>query len=66
MSLIAGAAEPIRHAIAGHSALDVTMTIYAHTSPVEKYRALSRLAERLGEESLSSGCRQTGDETDTY
>jgi integrase len=49
--------------IAGHSALDVTMTIYAHTSLEEKYRALSRLDERLGEESLSSGCRQTGDET---
>jgi hypothetical protein len=51
--------------IAGHSALDVTMTIYAHTSLEEKYRALSRLDERLGKESLSSDCRQTADETDS-
>ena len=51
--------------IAGHSALDVTMTIYAHTSLEEKFRALSRLGERLGKESLSSDCRQTGDETDS-
>ncbi|WP_207232239.1 tyrosine-type recombinase/integrase [Micromonospora kangleipakensis] len=50
--------------IAGHSALDVTMMIYAHTSLEEKYRALARLDERIGKESLSSDCRQRGDETD--
>ncbi|MDZ5447289.1 hypothetical protein U2F26_32045 [Micromonospora sp. 4G57] len=50
--------------IAGHSALDVTMTIYAHTSLEEKYRALARLDERISKESLSSDCRQRGDETD--
>ena len=40
------------------------MTIYAHTSLEEKYRALARLDERIGKESLSSDCRQRGDETD--
>jgi integrase len=44
--------------IAGHSALEVTMTIYAHASLEEKYRALSRLDERLAQERLSSDCRQ--------
>jgi integrase len=40
--------------IAGHSALDVTMTIYAHTSLEEKHRALTRLDERIYQEALSS------------
>ena len=40
--------------IAGHSALEVTMTIYAHASLEEKYRALTRLDERLAQERLSS------------
>lgn len=44
--------------IAGHSALEVTMTIYAHASLEEKYRALTRLDERLAKERLSSDCRQ--------
>jgi integrase len=44
--------------IAGHSALEVTMTIYAHASLEEKYRALTRLDERLAKEQLSSDCRQ--------
>src|SRR4051794_26351357 len=50
--------------IVGHSGLDVTMTIYAHTSLGEKYRALSLLDDRIGRESLASGCRQTTDEPD--
>ena len=50
--------------IAGHSALDVTMTIYAHASLEEKYRALTRLDDRMGAESLSSDWRQGSDETD--
>ncbi len=40
------------------------MMICAHTSLEEKYRALSRLDDRLGQEPLSSGCRPPGDETD--
>lgn len=44
--------------IAGHSALEVTMTIYAHASLEEKYRALTRLDDRLAKERLSSDCRQ--------
>jgi integrase len=44
--------------IAGHSALEVTMTIYAHASLEEKYHALTRLDERLAKERLSSDCRQ--------
>jgi hypothetical protein len=51
--------------IAGHSALDVTMSIYAHTSLEAKYRALTRLDDRIGKESLSSDWRQSGDETDS-
>ncbi len=31
----------------GHSAIDVTMTIYAHTSLDEKRTAMLRLAEKL-------------------
>lgn len=37
----------IVQAIAGHSAIDVTMTIYAHASREEQRRALQRLADRL-------------------
>ena len=48
--------------IAGHSALDVTMTIYAHASLDEKYRALSKLDDRLAAVPLSSDSRQTGNE----
>jgi integrase len=33
--------------IAGHSAIDVTMTIYAHASLAEKRAALNKLDERL-------------------
>jgi integrase len=33
--------------IVGHSAIDVTMTIYAHTSLDEKRTAMRRLGERL-------------------
>jgi hypothetical protein len=50
--------------IAGHSGLDVTMTVYAHTSLGEKYRALSLLGDRIGQEALASDCRQTMDESD--
>lgn len=41
------------------------MTIYAHTSLEEKYRALAKLDERMGKESLSSDWRQPSGETDT-
>jgi integrase len=34
--------------IVGHSAIDVTMNIYAHTSLEEKRTALDRLGKRLG------------------
>ncbi|WP_207386089.1 hypothetical protein [Protofrankia symbiont of Coriaria ruscifolia] len=34
--------------IAGHTAIDVTMEIYAHVSLEEKRVALQKLAERLG------------------
>jgi len=50
--------------IAGHSGLDVTMMIYAHTSLEEKYQALSRLDDRIRRGSLSSDWRQAGNETD--
>jgi integrase len=33
--------------VVGHSALDVTMNIYAHVSLDEKWTALGKLAERL-------------------
>jgi integrase len=33
--------------IVGHSALDVTMNIYAHASLDEKRTAMEKLAERL-------------------
>ena len=39
------------------------MTIYAHASLEEKYRALSRLDEPLASEALPSDCRQLGNET---
>jgi hypothetical protein len=48
--------------IAGHAGLDVAMTIYAHASLEEKYRALNRLDERIAEEAMSSGWRQSTDE----
>jgi hypothetical protein len=38
------------------------MTIYAHASLEEKYRALSRLDARLAEEGLPSDCRQSDHE----
>jgi integrase len=34
--------------IVGHSAIEVTMTIYAHVSLDEKRKALSKLGEALG------------------
>ncbi|MEV4251549.1 hypothetical protein AB0J52_00105 [Spirillospora sp. NPDC049652] len=34
--------------IAGHSDIDVTMTIYAHTSLEEKRAALGKLGDVLG------------------
>ena len=50
--------------IAGHSALEVTMTIYAHASLEEKYRALTRLDERLAKERLSSRLSSESDRRD--
>ena len=61
---MADASDIVRE-VAGHSALDVTMTIYAHTSLAEKHRALSLLDDRMAKEALSSRRRQTDDETDT-
>jgi integrase len=43
-----GAQPHVVQQIAGHSAIDVTMTIYAHASLDEKRKALSRLGEALG------------------
>jgi integrase len=34
--------------IAGHSAIEVTMTIYAHSSMAEKRAALEKLDDQLG------------------
>ena len=45
--LDAGVPPHVVREIAGHSAIDVTMTIYAHTSLDEKRTALSLLSERL-------------------
>jgi integrase len=45
--LEAGVAPHIVQEIAGHSALDVTMTIYAHASLDEKRAALRLLSDRL-------------------
>jgi integrase len=47
--LLADGAPPhVVQQIVGHSAIDVTMTIYAHTSLDEKRAALDRLGQRLG------------------
>ena len=46
--LAEGAPPHVVQQIVGHSAIDVTMTIYAHASLEEKRTALSRLGERLG------------------
>jgi integrase len=45
--LTEGVAPHIVEEIVGHSAIDVTMTFYAHTSLEEKRKALCRLGERL-------------------
>lgn len=45
--LTEGAPPHVVQQIAGHSAIDVTMTIYAHTSLEEKRRALQLLDESL-------------------
>ncbi|MGL5930475.1 MAG: tyrosine-type recombinase/integrase [Dermatophilaceae bacterium] len=46
--LTEGVAPHIVQEIVGHSAIDVTMTIYAHTSLDEKRKALRMLGDRLG------------------
>jgi integrase len=46
--LAEGAPPHVVQQIVGHSAIDVTMTIYAHASLDEKRAALSRLGRRLG------------------
>ena len=46
--LAEGALPHVVQQIVGHSAIDVTMTIYAHASLEEKGTALGRLGERLG------------------
>jgi integrase len=46
--LTEGVPPHIVQEIVGHSAIDVTMTIYAHTSLDEKRKALRLLGERLG------------------
>jgi integrase len=45
--LTEGVAPHIVQEIVGHSAIDVTMTIYAHTSLDEKRKALQLLGKRL-------------------
>lgn len=45
--LLADGLPHVVHQIVGHSAIDVTMTIYAHASLEEKRKALSRLGETL-------------------
>ena len=45
--LAEGAPPHVVQQIVGHSAIDVTMTIYAHASLDEKRKALGRLGERL-------------------
>ncbi|GAA6526914.1 tyrosine-type recombinase/integrase [Intrasporangium sp. DVR] len=45
--LTEGVAPHIVQEIVGHSAIDVTMTIYAHTSLEEKRKALALLGDRL-------------------
>lgn len=45
--LAEGAPPHVVQQIVGHSAIDVTMTIYAHASLDEKRTALSRLGDRL-------------------
>jgi integrase len=44
-----GTPPHIVQAIAGHSHIDVTMTIYAHSDLAEWSRALKGLGEALGE-----------------
>jgi integrase len=46
--LAEGAPPHVVQQIVGHSAIDVTMNIYAHASLDEKRTALTRLGERLG------------------
>jgi integrase len=43
-----GVQPHIVQAIAGHSGIEVTMTVYAHASDQEKRAALRGLDERLG------------------
>ncbi len=45
--LDAGAPPHIVQAIAGHSGIEVTMTIYAHAAQEEQRKALAGLGERL-------------------
>jgi hypothetical protein len=45
--LEAGVPPHVVREIVGHSAIDVTMTIYAHASLDEKRRALDRLGDQL-------------------
>jgi integrase len=46
--LDAGVPPHIVQAIAGHSGIEVTMTIYAHAAREEQRQALRGLAQRLG------------------
>jgi integrase len=43
-----GVQPHVVQAITGHSALEVTMTIYAHVSLQEKRKALGKLTEAIG------------------
>ena len=43
-----GAPPHVVRGIVGHSAIEVTMTIYAHVSLDEKRKALGKLGEALG------------------
>lgn len=46
--LNSGVAPHVVQQIVGHTRIDVTMTIYAHTSLEEKRKALDLLGDRLG------------------
>jgi integrase len=46
--LDAGVPPHVVRAIAGHSGIEVTMTIYAHAAREEQRQALRGLAQRLG------------------
>jgi integrase len=53
--LEAGVPPHVVRDIVGHSAIDVTMTIYAHASLDEKRRALDLMGDQLGSKDAFDG-----------